>query len=204
MSSAAVQTARQRDRILTIGHSNHNWPRFLALIKSNGVEAVVDARSHPYSKFSPQFDSDSIRKSLAEAGIRYVPLGSQLGGRPKGAEFYDVDGHVLYDRVAASESFRQGIERLKKGADGYVVALMCGEEDPAGCHRRLLIGRVLVEEGFTVEHIRGDGRIQPDYELDIEPDAAPQLSLFENFQVPAWKSIPSVSLKRRQSSSSAF
>ena len=204
MGSAAVQPARVSSRILTIGHSNHNWPRFLELLKSNGVEALVDARSHPYSKFCPQFDSDSIRKALAEAGIRYVPLGSQLGGRPKGGEFYDADGHVLYDRVAESEPFRQGIERLRKGADGFVVALMCGEEDPAGCHRRLLIGRVLVEEGFTVEHIRGDGRIQPDSEHDVEPKAKPQLSLFEDVQVPAWKSIPSVSLKKRQSSSSAF
>ncbi len=204
MGSAAVQTARQRDRILTVGHSNHNWPRFLELLKSNGVEAVVDARSHPYSKFSPQFDCDSLRKSLAEAGIRYVPLGSQLGGRPKGEEYYDAHGHVLYDRVAVSDAFRQGIERLKRGADGFVVALMCGEEDPAGCHRRLLIGRVLLEEGFTVDHIRGDGRIQPDHELDVETEVTPQLSLFEDVQVPVWKSIPSVSHKRRQSSSSAF
>jgi uncharacterized protein (DUF488 family) len=204
MSSAAVQPARQQNRILTVGHSNHSWERFLELLKSNSVEVVVDARSHPYSKFSPQFDSDSIRKSLGEAGILYVPLGSQLGGRPRGDDFYDANGHVLYDRVAASELFRQGIERLKKGVDGYVVALMCGEEDPAGCHRRLLIGRVLLEEGFSVDHIRGDGRIQPDNELEVEPESTPQLSLFEAVQVPAWKSIPSVSLKRRQSSSSAF
>ena len=204
MGSAAVQSARQHNRILTVGHSNHSCPRFLELLKDHGVEVVVDARSHPYSKFSPQFDSDAIRKSLMEAGIRYVPLGSQLGGRPKGDEFYDADGHVLYDRVAASASFRHGIDRLKKGVDGYVVALMCGEENPTGCHRRLLIGRVLMQEGLTVEHIREDGRIQPDMELDAEPEAAPQLSLFEDVQVPVWKSIPSVSPKRRQSSSSAF
>jgi uncharacterized protein (DUF488 family) len=204
MGSAAVQTACQRNRILTVGHSNHNWPRFLELLKACGVEAVVDARSHPYSKYSPQFDSDSIKKSLAEAGIRYVPLCSQLGGRPKGAEYYDADGRVLYDRVASSESFRQGIERLKRGADVFVVALLCGEEDPAGCHRRMLIGRVLVEEGFTVEHIRGDGRIQPDPELQTKQKLVPQLSLFEDAQIPVWKSIPSVSLKRRQGSSSAF
>ena len=204
MASAAFQLARQHDRILTIGHSNHSWAKFLELLQSSGVEVVVDARSHPYSKFCPQFDFEALKKSLSEAGIRYVPLGNQLGGRPKGNEFYDSDGHVLYDRVAASESFRLGVERLKKGVDGYVVALMCGEEDPAGCHRRSLIGRVLREAGYIVDHIRGDGRIQPDHELDSVVPDVPQLSLFEEVQVPAWKSIPSVSLKRRQSSSSAF
>ena len=204
MSFAAVQRARQQRHILTVGHSNHTCARFLELLKANDVEVVVDSRSHPFSKFSPQFDSDSIRKSLGEAGIRYLQLGGQLGGRPRGDEFYDANGRVLYDRVAASDSFRQGIERLKKGVDGYVVALMCGEEDPAGCHRRLLIGRVLLEAGFSVDHIRGDGRIQPDRELEAKPETTPQLSLFEDVQVPAWKSIPSVSLKRRQSSSSAF
>ena len=202
MSSAAFQLARQRNRILTIGHSNHTFAKFLELLQANEVEVVVDARSHPYSKFSPQFDFESMREALAEAGIRYVALGSQLGGRPRGDEFYDADGHVLYDHVAASPAFNQGLARLKKGIDGYVVALMCGEEDPSGCHRRLLVGKVLAEQGFQVEHIRGDGRLQPDSELEAVP--TDQLSLFESATVPAWKSIPSVSPKKRQSSSSAF
>jgi hypothetical protein len=62
----------------------------------------------------------------------------------------------------------------------------------------LLVSRVLATRGVVVEHIRGDGRLQTEDELQ-----AAQLSLFDGMEA-AWKSIPSVSLKRRQSSSSAF
>ena len=94
--------------------------------------------------------------------------------------------------------------RLEKGLRQYVVAMLCAEEDPTGCHRRLLVGRVLAERGVAVRHIRGDGQLQAEDELSAaEPDSN-QLSLFEEIEAPAWKSIPSVSLKRRQSTSSAF
>jgi hypothetical protein len=39
---------------------------------------------------------------------------------------------------------------------------MCAEEDPEGCHRRLLVGRVLGDDGVDVVHIRGDGRLEPE------------------------------------------
>ena len=45
-------------------------------------------------------------------------------------------------------------------AEESVVALMCAEEDPARCHRRLLIGPVLEELGVRLVHIRGDGPVQ--------------------------------------------
>jgi uncharacterized protein (DUF488 family) len=92
------------------------------------------------------------------------------------------------------------LARLEKGLRQSVVAVLCAEENPAGCHRRLLVSRVLAERGVVmVQHIRGDGRLQTEGELQ---DA--QLSLFDGTEEPAWKSIPSVLLKKRQSSSSAF
>jgi hypothetical protein len=63
----------------------------------------------------------------------------------------------------------------------------------------LLVTRVLAEREVVVQHIRGDGRLQTEDELQ-----AAQFGLFDNIEAPAWKSIPSVSLKKRQSSSSVF
>jgi uncharacterized protein (DUF488 family) len=40
--------------VLTIGHSNHTTEHFLDLLKSHGVQVVVDTRSQPYSKYSTQ------------------------------------------------------------------------------------------------------------------------------------------------------
>ena len=151
--------------VLTVGHSNHTVEHFLGLLKSHAVEVVVDTRSQPYSKYSTQFDQKDLKQSLAAAGLRYLYLGRELGGRPEGEEFYDPDGHVLYDRVAETPRFQEGLSRLEQGIREYRVALLCAEENPAGCHRRLLIGRVLLEHGIQVEHIRGDGRVQLEEEV---------------------------------------
>jgi uncharacterized protein (DUF488 family) len=185
--------------ILTIGHSNHSLEHFVSLLRCHLVQVVADVRSHPYSAYASTFDHEALAKSLHTAGFQYVYLGNELGGRPRGHVYYDTDGRVLYGKVAESSAFRSGLARLEKGLRQSIVAVLCAEENPAGCHRRLLVSRVLAERGVMVQHIRGDGRLQTEGELQ---DA--QLSLFDGTEAPAWKSIPSVLLKKRQSSSSAF
>jgi uncharacterized protein (DUF488 family) len=192
-------------RVLTIGHSNHTVEHFLSLLKAHAVQVVVDARSQPYSKYATQFDHEALKPALQEAGIRYLYLGRELGGRPEGDEFYDSEGHVLYDRVAATSLFQEGLSRLERGIREYKVALLCAEENPAACHRRLLVGRVLVDRGFAVDHIRGDGRIQTEEEVAAEADPnRDQLTLFQKVEVEPWKSIPSVLRKKRPNNSSAY
>jgi len=197
--------ANSGPRVFTIGHSNHSVEHFLGLLKAHGIQVVVDERSQPYSKYATQFDQEALRPALQEAGIRYLYLGRELGGRPEGDEFYDEEGHVLYDRVAASSLFQEGLSRLERGIREYNVAMLCAEENPAECHRRLLVARVLLDHGFQVEHIRGDGRIQSEEEVAAETDPdRDQLSLFQKAEAEPWKSIPSVLRKKRPNSSSAF
>jgi uncharacterized protein (DUF488 family) len=185
-------------RVLTIGHSNHTVEHFLSLLKAQAVQVVVDTRSQPYSKYATQFDHEALKPVLQDVGIRYLYLGRELGGRPEGDEFYDGEGHVLYDRVAATSLFQEGLSRLERGIREYKVALLCAEENPAACHRRLLVGRVLVDRGIQVEHIRGDGRIQTEQEVAAEVDPnRDQLTLFQKVEAEPWKSIPSVLRKKR-------
>ena len=166
-------------RILTVGHSNHSFAHFLELLDLHGIQVVVDVRSAPYSKYAKHFDYEHLKTVLEDSPVRYLYLGRELGGRPKQDEFYDQRGHVLYDRVAVSPLFQEGMARLERGIRQYNVAVLCAEENPAACHRRLLVGRMLLSRAIQVEHIRGDGRIQTDQELDAElnPGRA-QLSLF--------------------------
>jgi uncharacterized protein (DUF488 family) len=195
--------AKSPGYVLTVGHSNHRIDILLGMLKNHHVEIVVDTRSQPYSKYSPQFDQPALKTSLAAHGIRYLHMGRELGGRPADAEFYDSEGHVLYDRVADSELFREGLARLEKGLGKFRVAMLCSEESPVACHRRLLIGRVLGGHGVKVEHLRGDGRLQSEADLIREESGDDgQLSLFEHGAIPQWKSIPSVLPKKRQSASS--
>jgi hypothetical protein len=43
----------------------------------------------------------------------------------------------------------------------YRVCLMCAEREPLDCHRCLLVGRALTGLGCTIDHILGDGSVEP-------------------------------------------
>jgi uncharacterized protein (DUF488 family) len=151
--------------IFTIGHSNHSLDKFIGLLKSNNIDVLVDIRSNPFSRFSPHFNKRRIEEAVKAGGMEYVFVGKELGGRPEASEFYDEGGGVLYDRLAESPLFLEGIDRLMKGIKSYRVAIMCGEEDPAKCHRRVLVGRVLAKRGVRVQHIRGDSTVEDEEEF---------------------------------------
>lgn len=192
--------------VLTVGHSNGAAEGFCGLLGSAGVEILVDVRSQPSSSYAQQFDRVPISKSLSSSGIRYVFMGTELGGRPRGPGMYDRDGHVLYGHVAQSDGFKHAIGRLLVGISANSVAIMCSEEDPTNCHRRLLIGRVLQMHGVQVRHLRGDGSIQSEAEIaEAERIRYPdryQQTLFGQEEAE-WRSIRSVSGGTRRPSSSA-
>ena len=192
--------------LYSIGHSNHPLDAFLDLLRSHGIEVLLDVRSAPYSRYVPHFNPANLKTALKEAGFQYIYMGKELGGRPEGAEFYDAEGHVRYDRLAESPLFLAGLDRLITGAERYRVAMMCSEENPTDCHRRLLITRVLAGRGIPVQHIRGDGRIESEAALAAAErsaeEAAGQLSLFDQQEITAWKSIRSVSPKKAPPGSS--
>lgn len=185
--------------LLTVGHSNHTLDRFLELIAGAGIEVLVDVRSHPYSRFAPQFNREALAAAVRAADRKYLFLGQELGGRPTGDDYYDEEGHVLYGRVARSTFFSEGLERLEKGLRSHRVAVMCSEEDPTDCHRRLLVTRVLLDRGVAVSHLRGDGRLQSEADFG----GFGQGDLFNGFEEAAWRSTRSVSPARALLSSSS-
>jgi uncharacterized protein (DUF488 family) len=192
--------------IFSIGHSNQSIEAFLALLQQHQIQVLVDIRSSPYSKYVSQFNSTSLAVAVRQAGIKYMFMGQELGGRPDGAEFYDADGHVLYNRVAEAPFFLDGINRLKKGGRTYRVAIMCSEEDPTVCHRHLLIGRVLTKQGVDLLHIRGDGHIQTEEDLSPREETVSHQPSLWGEQLPeqeegTWKSIRRVLPKKQPPSS---
>jgi uncharacterized protein (DUF488 family) len=84
--------------------------------------------------------------------------------------------------------------------------MMCSEEDPSGCHRRLLVARVLASRGAQVLHIRADGRLQTEAEVateELRKKLGDQRPLFDIAEAAPWRSIRSVLPKRRQPTFSA-
>lgn len=178
--------AMDKISLFTIGHSKHPIEKLLGLLKLHGVEIVVDVRSHPMSRFNPQFNRKRLEESLAAEKIEYVFMGNELGGRPQGEQFYDEEGHVLYHRMAQSAGFRMAANEVVMFAGKKNVAIMCSEEDPDHCHRRLLIGKALLDghTPITLRHIRATGAIQE----ESASESSPGLQSLESIEADNWKS----------------
>lgn len=154
------------DRLFSVGHSNHDLPRLVQLLRAAGVNAVADVRSQPYSGRHPHFNRPELSQGLRHHGLAYLFLGDALGGRPQAADLYDPDGRVNYERVRKTITFQRGLNRLITSLDQYAVAMLCSEEDPLDCHRGLMIAPALVEFGLSPGHLRGDGRIESTAEME--------------------------------------
>ena len=150
-----------RHPVLTIGHSTHSLEAFVALLRQHSVTALADVRSAPFSRFNPQFNKEALERGLKAHGIEYLFLGRELGARSDDRSCYE-NGRVQYARLARTELFRKGIERVVRGVNDYRGALMCAEKEPLECHRTLLVARALAERGVVVEHILADGRLESD------------------------------------------
>ena len=165
----AIATQRLGDMsmttIYTIGHSNHEFDEFLALLRQHDLQLVVDVRSSPYSRYVPQANRETLAQALQDAAIGYRWMGDCLGGMPEG-----IVGD--YEVMAASPAFQQGIEDLMVLASEQRLAIMCSEGDHRRCHRHKLITPALLEQDVQVYHIEPDGSL-------VDENAQPrQLSLF--------------------------
>lgn len=176
--------------LFTVGHSNHTIEAFMALLQKHEVTALADVRSHPYSRYLPHFNQAPIKTALLNAGIRYVFLGRELGARPSNSTCY-VDGKALYEKIAVTELFSDGIQRLLQGAEKYKVALMCAEKDPITCHRAILVCQHLHQFELEISHILSNGDLETHQHLEerllklhgLNPPKLPvfeQLSLFSD------------------------
>lgn len=179
--------------LFTIGHSNLSIEAFISLLQQHGITAVVDVRSHPYSRYLPHFNKSEVQVALQNAGIEYRFLGRELGARPNDPSCY-VDGKAPYEKIAATQLFEQGIKRLLKGADNYRIALMCAERDPITCHRSILVCQQLRELDLNINHILTDGILESHEALEerllklhglskLETSEPKQLSLFDEPQL---------------------
>ncbi|MCI0638236.1 MAG: DUF488 domain-containing protein [Gemmataceae bacterium] len=190
----------ERLALFSIGHSNHPLEVFLRLLRAAGIQVVADVRSSPYSKYVPQFNRDALDAALLKVGLQYQFLGRELGGRPDDPDCYDAEGYVLYQLVAESPLFVKAIERLDAERRNERVALMCSEENPGVCHRHLLIGRYLAGRGIPLLHIRSDGRLQTDDEIQKTGGKYVEVyqpSLFEAPAEVAWRSLRPILRKNK-------
>ena len=120
----------------TIGHSTRPLFEFIEKLQENKIEVLVDVRSHPQSRFCPQYNQKALSTEIEKVGITYLFKGRNLGGKGENVRFDET------------------IEELANMAkQGEILCLLCSEKDPVKCHRYQDLAPLFVAQGFEVEHI---------------------------------------------------
>ncbi len=124
----------------------------------------MDIRSIPMSRRLPQFNRESLEKSLSDAEIKYLWL-KELGGRRnkirddspnvalRSPSFRNYADHML------TEEFERGVAGLIDLAEISPTAYMCAERVYFKCHR-MMVSDWLVAHGHEVFHIDGTGPVR--------------------------------------------
>jgi len=145
--------------VYTIGYGRLIPSDLIRLLVVNRINVVVDVRSIPYSKYSPQFNKRSLEQNLTDCGFEYRFGGKYLGAYPDGRK--PPPGMIPdWKALSVRKEFKHGIRRIEELAQQHRVGLLCAEEKPYRCHRHHLIAVTLIKMGIRVIHLRHDGRKQ--------------------------------------------
>jgi uncharacterized protein (DUF488 family) len=155
------------DKIYTIGCSTHTMENFSTLLANHNIDTIVDVRSMPFSRHTPQFNQDNLKRILSKHRIHYLDFSEEFGARRKEKEVYS-DGVVDFNKVRNLGVFTKGISRIETGLNkNYLIALLCTEKDPINCHRSLLVSRALSDVlKINIGHILFDGNIIDHHDVE--------------------------------------
>lgn len=165
--------------IWTIGHSTRPMGEFLELLKAHGIQQLADVRTIPRSRHNPQFNTEALARSLAEAGLSYRHS-AQLGGLRKprrdsinlGWRNESFRGYADYMQT---DEFWEALKKLmaesrllsfspahpgRAETRPFRVAIMCAEAVPWRCHRSLIADALMIR-GWEVRHILSAAEATP-------------------------------------------
>ena len=152
-------------RLYTIGHSTRTLQDLIETLQAHSIKTLVDIRAFPMSRRLPQFNRESLEKSLPEAGVAYVWM-KALGGYRKKTR--DDSPHVAmrndsfrnYADYMLTPEFEKAMADLIALAERSPTAYMCAERVYLHCHR-MLVSDWLVAHGHEVVHIDTTGPLKP-------------------------------------------
>lgn len=153
-----------RPIVFTIGHSTRAIGDFMHLLKSHGVQRVIDVRTLPRSRFNPQFDRARLPSALEDAGIHYSHVPGLGGLRRARRDSVNTgwrnESFRGYADYMQTDPFKESLEQCIQLASAERVVLMCAEAVPWRCHRSL-IADALLARGIQTREIVSEMRARP-------------------------------------------
>ncbi|MDX1883289.1 DUF488 domain-containing protein [Mycolicibacterium sp. 120270] len=165
--------------LTSVGHGSLNRAELVHLLRTAGVEALVDIRRFPNSRRNPDLETTAMAGWLHDAGLAYR-WDERLGGRrrlPAGTEpedgWWRVAQFAAYAAYTRTEPFEKALTELVEQAKQQPTAMMCSEAVWWRCHRRIVADVAVLRCGVEVGHLMHDGRLvahAPSEGAVIRPD----------------------------------
>ncbi len=131
--------------IFTIGYEKRSIDDLIWLLRTRGIERVVDVRLTPASR-RPDFSKKRLSSALEAAGIAYEHRGAL--GNPHAIRDVYLSGDVETGHARFREHLQNGasvaLNEFAESLGEETVALLCLERDPYRCHR-LVVATVAAE-----------------------------------------------------------
>jgi uncharacterized protein (DUF488 family) len=152
--------------VYTLGFSNRTWEKTLEILASFAIERLIDVRTLPGSRHTPQFNQDQLESALPRAGVEYFHMRS-LGGLRKagrGAAAATAGwrnaGFRGYAEYMQTPAFEAALDELVRLFSEQRSVYCCTEAVFWRCHRALL-SDALAARGFSVGHIFDARKVEP-------------------------------------------
>lgn len=169
--------------IYTIGYTGFTIDKFIEKLKKEKINAVIDVRSTPYSRYYTDFNKENLYNVLKKNKIYYKNYAKEFGARQNDLKYYP-NGYLDFELFSKSESFLSGINKLQNAMKrNYKFVLMCSEKNPIMCHRAILVSRAFYKLNYDIKHLLPDDKIitQKDIEVYLLDQFLPgrnQINLF--------------------------
>lgn len=148
----------------TMGFSNRTWEQTIQIVGAFEIQRLVDIRTLPGSKHTPQFNLEHMQEALPKAGIEYLHMKS-LGGLRKPDKDSDInsawknDGFRGYADYMQTPQFEAALNKLIEFLKEKTTAYCCTEAVFWRCHRQL-VSDVLLVRGYRIGHIFNASKVE--------------------------------------------
>ena len=148
----------------TMGFSNRTWEQTVEILEAFTIQRLVDIRTLPGSKHTPQFNLEHLKEALPPLGIEYVHV-KALGGLRKPLKDSSVNSAWQnasfrgYADYMQTPEFEASLANLIQMIKEKVTVYCCTEAVFWRCHRGLVSDALLVR-GFRIGHIFSAEKVQ--------------------------------------------
>lgn len=143
------------DELSTIGYEGCTIDGVLSELKAARIGLLVDVRAVPQSR-KPGFSKRQLAAGLDEQGIGYLHL--QALGTPKPGRDAVRAGHpelmeTIFREHMRSDRAQAELAQARLLARERRICLLCFENDPMTCHRRLVADMISDETKQPIVHL---------------------------------------------------